>query len=101
MIFTTRNGSDVHSPYYHVTSIFNKLCDIFGTRASHHYVDTVNGINDSSCWLGGVQRSCKSLSLAVKGKYHTPNSIIAVLQSSLQQQEFAQVSTTLDENCLP
>ena len=65
------------------------------------YVDTVNGINDSSCWFGGVQHSCKSLSLAVQGKHRTPTSIIAVLQSSLQQQEFAQQFTTLDKNCSP
>ena len=76
---------------------------VLSSEQEHHviYVDTVNGINDSSCWFGGVQHSCKSLSLAVQGKHHTPNSIIVVLQSSLQKQKFAQLGTTLDENCSP
>ena len=68
----------------------------------HHiiYVDTVNGINDGSCWFGGVQRSCKSLSLAAQGKHRIPNSFIAVLQSSSQQQQQITIPD-VDENCYP
>ena len=65
------------------------------------YVDTINGINESSCWFGGVQQSCKSLSLAVQGKHRSPNAIIAVLQSSLQQQNLNQDIRISKENCYP
>ena len=74
---------------------------VSSVELDHHiiFVDTVNGINNSSCWFGADRFPCKSISLAAQGKHHIPNSIIAVLPNSLQTVKFP--TSLLNKTCYP
>ena len=78
---------------------FNGL--VSSVELDHHiiFVDTVNGINNSSCWYGADRFPCKSLSLAAQGKHHITNSIIAVLPNPLQTVKFP--TSLRNETCYP
>ncbi len=56
------------------------------------YVDTVNGVDNSSCRLGEIELPCKSLSFASNGR---PDALLAELKRTSHQLHGS------DEECHP
>ena len=57
----------------------------------HHkhiiYVDSVNGVDNTSCWYGGIDMPCKTLFLANQGRQLKPDILIATIEESSSNEE--------------